>query len=84
MCACVQSVVVNHMGRHMLDMMRLVSMRACFSIRGGVCDTYEIQGSSREFHCFKLYRSFLPTYYLLWVTTSMVYPWEAVGIGYIT
>ena len=29
-----QGVVVNHMVRHMLDIMRLVSMRACFSIRG--------------------------------------------------
>ena len=29
-----QGVVVNHMEMHMLDMMRLVSMRACFSIRG--------------------------------------------------
>ena len=32
-CMC-HVVVVNHMVRHMLDMMRLVSMRTCFSIRG--------------------------------------------------
>ena len=44
------------------------------------CDTHEIQGKSREFHWFELYRSFLPTYYLLQVTTCMVYPWEAVGV----
>ena len=25
--------------------------------KGGVCDTHEIQGRSREFHCFNLYRS---------------------------
>ena len=32
-CMC-HVVVVNHMVRHMLDMMRLVHMRTCFSIRG--------------------------------------------------
>ena len=32
-CMC-HVVVVNHMVRHMFDMMRLVSMRTCFSIRG--------------------------------------------------
>ena len=31
-CMC-HVVVVNHMIRHMLGMMRLVSMRTCFSIR---------------------------------------------------
>ena len=54
-CMC-HIVVVNHIIRHMFDMVRLVSMRTCFSIRG-VCDTYEIQGSFRDFCCFKLYRS---------------------------
>ena len=32
-CMC-HVVVVNHMVRHMLDMIRLVSVRTCFSIRG--------------------------------------------------
>ena len=32
-CMC-HVVVVNHMIRHMLDMLRLVSMRTCFSIKG--------------------------------------------------
>ena len=32
-CMC-HVVVVNHMVRHMFDMIRLVSMRTCFSIRG--------------------------------------------------
>ena len=25
--------------------------------KGGVCDTHEILGKTREFHCFELYRS---------------------------
>ena len=36
-CMC-HVVVVNHMIRHMFDMIRLASMRTCFSIRWGVCD----------------------------------------------
>ena len=45
----VPDVVVNYMILHILYMMRLVvSMRACFIIRGGVCDTHEIQGNPRE------------------------------------
>ena len=55
-CMC-HVVVVNHMVRHMFDMMRLVSMRTCFSIRGEYVDTYEIQGIFRDCYCFKLYRS---------------------------
>ena len=49
-CMC-HVVVVNHMVRHMFDMMRLVSMRTCFSIRGEYV-THEIQGSFREFVLF--------------------------------
>ena len=46
---CAPCVMVDHMLRHKTDMVRLVvSMRACFSIRGGVCDTQEIQGKPRE------------------------------------
>ena len=48
------------------------------------CDTHEIQGRSREFHWFELYRSLQPTHYLLWVTMSMVYPWESVGVRFVT
>ena len=33
LCMC-HVAVVNYMVRHMFDMMRLVSMRTCFSIRG--------------------------------------------------
>ena len=51
-CMC-HVVVVNHMVRHMFDMMRLVSMRTCFCIR----DTHEIQGNFRDLSWFKLYRS---------------------------
>ena len=36
------------MVRDMYDMMRFMYMRTCFSIRGGVCDTYEMQGNFRD------------------------------------
>ena len=39
-------VVVNHMVRHMLDIMRLVSMRTCFSIRGEYVTHMKFRGIS--------------------------------------
>ena len=37
------------MVKHMFDMMRLVSMRTCFSIRGEYVTHMKIQGSFRDF-----------------------------------
>ena len=44
-CMC-HVVVVNHIVRHMLDMMRLVSMRTCFSIRGEYVSHMKFRGIS--------------------------------------
>ena len=44
-CMC-HVVVDNHMVRHMLDMMRLVSMRTCFSIRGEYVTHMKLRGIS--------------------------------------
>ena len=44
-CMC-HVVVVNHIVGHMLDMMRLVHMRTCFSIRGEYVTHMEFRGIS--------------------------------------
>ena len=72
------------MVRHMFDMMRLLSMRTCFSIRGEYVTHMKfrvISGNSTlsssigqsDLHitCFG-------------DTVSMVYPWKVVCVGYVT
>ena len=55
-CMC-HVVVVSHMVRHMFDMMRLVRMRTCFSIRGEYVTHMKFRVVSGIFYWFKLYRS---------------------------
>ena len=47
----VQDVVVNHMTMHILYMMRLVSMRACFFIRGEYVTLMKFRAKPGNFIC---------------------------------
>ena len=53
----VQDVVGDHMIMHIFLHDETCKHEGMLFHKGGVCDTHEIQGKTREFHWFELYRS---------------------------
>ena len=76
-------VVVNHIVRHMFDMMRLVSMRTCFSIRG----EYVTHMKFRVVSGNSIVLSYIGQYDLHITCLGLLQVWYTLGVacvGYVT
>ena len=80
----VQDVVVNHMIMHILYMMRLVSMRACFFIRGEYVTHMKFRANPGNFIGLSYigHSDLHITYYGLPCMYGI--PLGAAGVGYVT